>query len=171
MAFGSDSYYISNRTESYHGSLFSIKEYTDVSTNLLNKFLQLPMEFIITQSLSFVDPKETIEKLTKYQKNIKIGGDKAFARDLKIDTLLDFEHDKMTAFGRQQLMVNILAKSVEELKVNVEKSLKILISFGLTCVRKRLYGKLLLVTTTWQLFSSNKKKTQQQQQTLEALAH
>ena len=139
LAFGSDSYQIKNERESYQGSLFSIKEYNYLSSNLLDKFLQLPMEFIITQSLSFIDPKEIKDQLLAYQTNIKIGGDKRFARDIGIDQLLDGDHNSKTAFGRQQLLINILGKTNDELVRNVEKSIKLLLSCGVTCIRENIY--------------------------------
>ncbi|MDC0857316.1 hypothetical protein OAP83_01220 [Rickettsiales bacterium] len=139
LAFGSESYQIKNKTENYLGSLFSIKEYSDLSKGLIDKFLKLPMEFIITQSLSFVDPTNILKQFETYQKHIKIGHDKKFAQDIEIDKLLDHNNNANTAFGRQQLLVNILAKNPEELERNVEKSIKILISYGLTCVRENIY--------------------------------
>jgi type IV secretion system protein VirB4 len=139
LAFGSDSYQIRNSSENYLGSLFSIKEYSDLSPSLIDKFLKLPMEFIISQSLSFVDPKLVLEQYQTYQKHVKIGHDKRFARDIGIDALLEFDNNQKTAFGRQQLLVNILAKTPDDLSRNVEQALKILISYGLTCVRENIY--------------------------------
>jgi len=139
LAFGSESYQIRNKTENYLGSLFSVKEYSDLSKGLIDKFLKLPMEFIITQSLSFVDPTNILKQFETYQKHIKIGHDKKLAQDIEIDKLLEYDNNVKTAFGRQQLLVNILAKNPQELERNVEKSIKILISYGLTCVRENIY--------------------------------
>ncbi|MBT4922026.1 MAG: hypothetical protein HON23_03325 [Rickettsiales bacterium] len=139
FAFGSESYQIKNSTHNYQGSLFSIKEYSDLSSSLLDKFLQLPMEFIITQSLSFVDPESVIRAFKEYNNTLKIGGDKQFIEHLGIKKILNYNNENKTAFGRQQLLLNILGRSSDELQENVEKAIKLLLSFGITCVRENVY--------------------------------
>lgn len=92
-AFGSESYQIINQTNNYFGSLFSIKEYSDLSSNLLDKFLQLPMEFIITHSLSFVDPEVVVDNFKSYAEKVRIGGDKRFATHLGLEKMLEYDKE------------------------------------------------------------------------------
>ena len=140
MAFGTGSFEIHNNNQKYFGTLFTIKEYSDLSSNLIDKFLQLPIEFIITQTLTFVSPDEVLASYEDYNQLLKIAPEKYFNESCGIKEILDFDKDNSkTAFGKQQLLVSILANSKNELAQNIEKSLKVLFSFGLVCVKENLF--------------------------------
>ena len=61
IAFGDREIEVSGKGNKNFATVLTIKEYHEVSTQSLDKILQLPFEFIITQSFDFFFHKKDLQ--------------------------------------------------------------------------------------------------------------
>jgi type IV secretion system protein VirB4 len=75
-------------------AILSLKEYFDINLRSLDKILQLPCEFIISQSLDFFADSKNIVQAKKDQYSVlKLSESLDFARVIDLDKYLDFEEE------------------------------------------------------------------------------
>jgi type IV secretion system protein VirB4 len=75
-------------------AMFSLKEYFDINLRSLDSILQLPCEFIISQSLDFFADKKNITQAKKDQYNIlKLSESLDFAKAIELDKYFVFNEN------------------------------------------------------------------------------
>ena len=139
IAFGKNALEVIDENRKHYAAIFSIKEYSELSLSSLDKFLQLPVEFIVTQTLDFINSDEAIKEF-KYQHQIlQISKDIKFEEISGIQEIMDADHHKETDYGEQQLTLMILADTQGELDKSIKKTVKIFCNYGLSIVREDIF--------------------------------
>ncbi|WCR53906.1 MAG: Type IV secretion system protein virB4 [Wolbachia endosymbiont of Ctenocephalides orientis wCori] len=102
--------------ESKYAGIVSIKEYgNNTSAGMLDHFLQLPYEFIITQSFQFTNRQIAIGKMQIQQNRMIQSADKAISQVAEISQALDDAMSGKIAFGQHHLTILCIEKSPKAL--------------------------------------------------------
>ena len=138
VAFGNNALEVKKDREKFFGSILSVKSYHDVSAAVLDKFLQLPQQFVVTQMINFIDKKNTLPYF-KYQNYIlDVSGDLEFKKTLGLDLLFDDSKISPVDYCESQLTVMVIAESLLDLESRLKSSAKVLLDIGLPIVREDL---------------------------------
>ncbi len=119
-----------------YASILTIKEYQEVDTKTMDRVLQLPTEFIITEIFHFVEPKLAKEKI-KYQHYItQVSKDEELS-DLKgITTMLESEKKYKIPFCYQQLSMLVMNDDIDQLASSLSNASFQLSRVGLVHVKE-----------------------------------
>ena len=100
--------------------IVSMKEYGPKTwAGLLDTFLQLPMEFIISQSFTFVNRQKAIGEMQLQQNRMRQAVDKALSQIEEIDVALDMAMGGEIGFGEHHLTILCMANDPKTLENNL----------------------------------------------------
>ena len=94
IAFGKNSLEVLDDDRKHFAAIFSVKEYTELSLNSLDSFLQLPIEFIITQTVDFINSGEALKDFKHQAEILEVSDDQEFAHHSGIKDILSSDHHK-----------------------------------------------------------------------------
>jgi type IV secretion system protein VirB4 len=118
------------------GALLTLKEYRELPLESLDRVLQIPAEFIISQCFDFVAARRAL-KGYDYQKRIfDISKTQTLADKTGLKDIIGSDTGKLTDFGLHQLNVFLLADSVKTLESAVSKGVAGLTALGMTPLRE-----------------------------------
>ena len=119
-----------------HASIYSIKQYSEMSPAAMDVFLQYPGEFIITQQVMLGARPEFITQL-QYKKHMaELGDDKDFIRFSGIEDLLESNRGQWSDYALQQNTIMIMANSAAQLESMSEHFTAALGVVGVVVVRE-----------------------------------
>ncbi len=102
---------------SKYAAMVSMKEYGPKTwPGMLDGFLQLPFEFVCTQSFQFVNRQIAIAKMQLQQNRMMQAGDKSISQIAGISEALDMATGGEISFGMHHLTVMCIADSLKELE-------------------------------------------------------
>jgi len=120
-------------------SIVSIKEYgPETYAGLLDRFLQIPREIIITQSFVFEDRQTSLSRMQMQQRRMVQTEDLAASQVSEIDQALDDATSGYIAFGHHHLTVLCAENSLAELDKAVADVESALVDIGIVSVREDL---------------------------------
>ncbi|MCH2546407.1 MAG: ATP-binding protein [Alphaproteobacteria bacterium] len=120
------------------GAMLTIKEYRELSLAAIDEFLQLPEEFIITQSMDFIHHTKAY-KAFKFQHYIAgISDDEYLSRISGLQDIIDSDHGQATDYSEQQLTIFLVADDVKHLNRYIERTIDALNSLGIVAMREDL---------------------------------
>ena len=121
------------------GAVASIKEYRP-STNAgnLDGFLQMPFEFIITQSFTFINRMAAISTMQLQQRRMIQSDDVAVSQIQEIDEALDAAMSGRFAFGLHHLSVICFEESIKSIESAISMSIVEFSNVGITAIRERM---------------------------------
>ena len=103
-----------------YAGIVSMKEYGPQTwPGLLDTFLTLPFEFIITQSFDYIDKQVAISAMQLQQNRMMQAGDKAISQIAEIDLALDKAMGGEIGFGKHHLTVMCMADDPKQLENNL----------------------------------------------------
>ena len=121
---------------SYAG-IVSIKEYgTSTSAGLLDGFLHMPFELIITQSFAFANRQVAIGKMQLQQNRMIQAEDKAVSQIQEISEALDMAMSGRIGFGFHHLTVMCIADNVKNLEYILSQAIVELSNTGSQPIRE-----------------------------------
>jgi len=135
--FDSNNFQVTNNKKHY-ASIFSIKDYQDQSLKLIENFMKLPQEFIVTQTLNFVDGNKAKESFANLDKMLKISEDEFLRRVSGLARMMDENKGGDTGFGNQQLTIMLIANDKESLEIANANTAKQFAKMGIIIVREDL---------------------------------
>ncbi|MHC0448546.1 MAG: VirB4 family type IV secretion/conjugal transfer ATPase [Candidatus Lariskella arthropodorum] len=96
--------------------IVSIKEYGPKTwPGILDSFLRMPFEFVISQSFQFINRQVAINKMQLQQNRMIQSGDKAVSQVIEISSALDSAMSGEIGFGTHHLTVLCVADDLKEL--------------------------------------------------------
>jgi type IV secretion system protein VirB4 len=116
LAFGTREIQVVGEKNNNFAAIFSIKEYHEVSTESLEKILNLPFEFIITQSFDFVYDKKDLEPYENSKHLLEVSKDQDFYEIAGYNSFFHPEKTKKTDYGKMQTSLMVINESLEELE-------------------------------------------------------
>jgi len=118
------------------GSMLTMREYRELPTALLDRLLQIPAEFIISQCFDFIHAKGALKGF-QYQKELfDISDASMLAEKTGLTNILSSNKGNAVDFGLHQLSVFLLADSVKAMEAGVTKAVAALGALGMIPMRE-----------------------------------
>lgn len=96
--------------------IVSVKEYSPRTfAGILDKFLELPFEFVITQSFQFSNRQSAINSMELQQNRMIQAGDRAISQIAEISEALDKAMSGEIGFGTHHISIMCMADTLKEL--------------------------------------------------------
>jgi type IV secretion system protein VirB4 len=138
LYFGKNVVEVSGAPRKRVAGLISIKEYAPATAaGLLDGFLQLPFEFIISQSFVFHNRSVNINRMQIRQRRMMAAEDAAVSQIAEISDALDMAMSGHVAFGPHQLTVMCFEENVPELERVLSMAIAELVNIGINPVREK----------------------------------
>lgn len=137
--FGNGAIEVRGATRSRVAALVSIKEYAPATAaGLMDAFLQLPMEFIVSQSFTYHNRQTNIGQMQRTQRRMMAAADAAISQVAEISDALDMAMSGHVAFGIHHLTVLCIEENLQALEKAVSMAVAELVNLGINPVRERL---------------------------------
>ncbi len=137
LYFGKKSIEVMGHDKNQYAGLISVKEYgPNTYAGIFDGFLQMPFEFIMTQSLSFINRQIAIKKMQLQKNRLAQAEDKAVSQIFEIDLALDDATSGKIAFGDHHLTVLCIENSPKSLENAISLATVELSNGGLVPVRE-----------------------------------
>ncbi len=139
VAFGDRELEVVGDNNKNFAAMLSIKECQEIPTSSLDKILQLPFEFIITQSFDFTFSEKEIDPY-KYQDYIlKLSGDEEFKSFIGSDRFSESEDSSTTKYGKLQTTFMFIARNKERLSNDVKRAMQQFSNLGIVAIREDVF--------------------------------
>ena len=140
LYFGDKAIEVRGPTFRKFASVVSIKEYSPATAaGIMDAFLQLPFEFIISQSFGFHNRQTNIGSMQIRQRRMMAAEDVAISQVAEISDALDMAMSGHVAFGTHHLSVLCLEDNVRALEDVTSMAIAELVNVGITPVREKLF--------------------------------
>lgn len=152
LYFGDRAIEVSGAAKPRFAGVVSIKEYAPATAaGLLDGFLQLPFEFIISQSFNFYNRSVNIGKMQIRQRRMMAAEDAAISQIAEISDALDMAMSGHVAFGPHHLSVLCYEETLPELEKLLSLAIAELVNIGINPTRE----KFVLEQTYWAQLPGN----------------
>jgi type IV secretion system protein VirB4 len=122
-----------------YAGIVSVKEYRPATNaGMLDGFLQMPFEFIMSQSFTFINRMIAIGKIQLQQRRLIQSEDVAVSQVQEIDQALDSAMSGEFAFGNHHFTVLCIDDNVKTLENSLSMAIVELSNSGITAVRERM---------------------------------
>lgn len=139
LYFGTRAIEMRGLTRNRYGAIISIKEYCPATAaGLFDAFLQLPFEFIISQSFTFTNRQTAIGKMQIQQRRMMAAEDVAVSQVEEISEALDLAMSGHVAFGMHHCTVMVTEKNLHALEDAVSAATAEMVNVGITAIREKL---------------------------------
>jgi len=139
LLFGKDALEVRGTLGSNVGAMLSIKEYPDESrVGMLDSFLEIPAEFILTQSFLFTDRQTALGKIQTQQRKMIQTEDLAVSQIEQIDEALDDASSGRIGFGMHHLTALVCADDLKQLDKALSEVEAAFLNLGIVAVREDL---------------------------------
>lgn len=138
LFFGSKAIEIHNPTSVKYAGIISLKEYRP-STNagILDGFMQMPFELVISQSFSFINRMVAISSMQLQQRRLVQAEDVAVSQIQEIDHALDSAMSGEFGFGQHHLTIMCIEDTQKSLESALSLAVVELSNYGINGVRER----------------------------------
>lgn len=119
-----------------YGAMLTIKEYKEASLYRIDRFLQLPCEFIITQCVDFVNARKALASYQDQKYYLQVSGSSDLADESELSLLLSSNRNLATDYGEQQTMIFIIGENIRELEGSIKMVRESLNEVGLVTIRE-----------------------------------
>lgn len=137
--FGQKNFEVRFPFETKYGGIVSVKEYRPATNaGMLDGFLQLPFEFIISQSFQFVNRMIAISSMQLQQRRLIQAEDVAVSQIHEIDEALDAAMSGTFAFGKHHMTVMCLDDSIKGIENALSMVVVELSNVGIMGVREKI---------------------------------
>lgn len=151
IAFGKSIIQIYDKNESKYAAIISLKYGNMLLLSQLDKIIQLDQEMIITQIVSFVDPKPINDQMMEYFEIISIDEERDMADISEIGSMLPKEKCEDARICCSQILIQIRSYSKEDLNNKIDKFFTTIGKLGLVAVREEMF----MPTLFWSQLPSN----------------
>lgn len=130
---------VQGKGKTHYGALFSVKEYQEVATGEIDKFLQLPVQFIVSESFDFVNRKK-VEKEYEGQANIyRLSGAKLIPEASGFNEIVHNQSTSPIEYGQHQITITVLEDTVRAMQRAVSMTVDALRELGVVFIREDLF--------------------------------
>jgi len=140
IAFGNRSLELIGERSKHFGAMLSLKEYNEVSVAALDKILQLPQEFIISQSIDFINRNKALAAFDYQHYILDVSGDEQLKYLSGLDSIIESDSGSMTDYGKQQITIMLINKNTRGLQANITRTLEKLYELGLVTIREDIFS-------------------------------
>ena len=138
--------YFSNKTIEVLGAnhhkfagMVSLKEYRPATfAGILDGFLNLPFEFVLTQTFQFTDRSKAVSSMQLQQRRMMQAEDVAISQTIEINEALDSAMSGIFGFGLHHLSIMCIADDVKAVDDACSQAMVTFSNVGLSAVRESL---------------------------------
>ena len=134
-AVGSDKIEVIGEGGKKFAAVMSIKEYQEVSSEALDKFLQIPVEMVATEVFFFVDRAEVVPVFEDQNYILGVSNDSDLKQLKGLDRIIDTEDDGVR-FCHQQISFMVIGDDLQMLDKQVYQASEALSKIGIVHVRE-----------------------------------
>lgn len=138
VAVGFNTMEIRGATGKHFGAAITVKEYHELSTDTLDDFLQLPQEFIITQTLDFISHKKALKSFTRQKDIFNASGDSELSEASGLDRIIESSQGNVTDFGDSQITIFLINHDLGKLDEDIDRAYSALSDMGILVTRRDL---------------------------------
>jgi len=140
VAFGERELEVVGHKNKNYAAMLSLKEYSEVSTDHLDHILQLPFEFIITQSYDFCVHNKELETYKHNDYILSISGDEEFREISGLSSMVSEDKgEKDTDYTKMQTTIALISPTKEDLAKDLDKTLSHFHDLGLMVIREDIF--------------------------------
>ena len=137
--FGSRAIEFRGLTKTRYGAMLSVREYPSATAaGLLDGFLHMPFELIVTHSYVFVNRQASIQSMQTKQRRMMAAQDKAITQVIEISDALDLATGGTVAFGQHQMTVLVLEDDLKGLENALSMAVAEMVNVGFNPVREKM---------------------------------
>lgn len=138
-AFGNREIEVISTNDKNYAAILSLKEYFETSTTSLERILQLPFEFIITQSFDFAFDNKELEPYEYQDYILGVSGDEDLKEIIGINNFIESKKGSPTDYGKMQTTIMVISKKRNQLEEDVKSLLEKFQSLGFVVTREDIY--------------------------------
>lgn len=120
------------------GALLTLKQYREVPAETIDRLLQAPMEFIITQAFYFIPHAGALKQYKEQKELLDISGDSYCVETSGISEMMASHTERETDFGEHQISIMILGDDFKHLDEEIAKVQSAFSELGLITIREDL---------------------------------
>jgi type IV secretion system protein VirB4 len=139
VAFGNREIEVIGYDNKNFAVIFSLKEYFEVGTSALDRILQMPFEFIITQSFDFFYNEKDLEAFEYQDYILKVSGDEEFRQLSGIANFVESNTGSITDYGKLQTTFMMISRHKEDLLKDVKMVIEEFSRLGFVLVHEDLF--------------------------------
>ena len=139
VAFGNNEIEVVAGNNVFFSTILSIKEYIEINIELLDKILQIPFEFVISQSFDFSYDESELEHFKYQDKMLRVSEDSSFRDISGITNFFESVDGTATDYGKLQTTLMIISRTREELDKDVKLISEQFQSLGIVAVREDVF--------------------------------
>ncbi len=140
FAFGNRNLEVFGYDNKNFATILSLKEYHEASVESLDRMLQMPFEFIISQSFDFNFDKKDLEHYQHQDYLLKVSGDEECRYLSGIADFVESDRNMSTDYGKLQTTIMIISKTKEDLEKDIKIAMEKLTSLGLVVIREDVFA-------------------------------
>ncbi len=134
------------------GGAITIKEYAPLTYGgILDEYLKLPFELIITQSFTFTARGSAINRMSLQQRRMASSGDKAISQMQELSLAMDMAQSGQIGFGDHHLSIFMFMNDIDKLESALSLCYAEMVNVGIMPVRE----KFCLQATYWAQLPAN----------------
>ena len=138
LFFGSKSMEAKSPRGSRYAGIVSVREYgPNTNAGIFDGFLQMPFEFIISQSFTFANRTVAINKMQLQQNRMIQAQDKAVSQIAEISQALDMAMSGDIGFGEHHISILCIDKDIKALENSLSMAAVELSNCGMQAVREK----------------------------------
>lgn len=140
IVFGDYDIEVLGKNNKNYATMLSLKEYSEIINDQLDNILQLPFEFIITQSFDFIQHGKDLENY-KYQDYIlNISNDYEMKSILDLESIVEEKKGLPTDYGEIQTSFMIISHEKKDLEKDVSLIIERFSELGVAVVRENIFA-------------------------------
>ncbi len=139
IAFGNNEIEVLYGNNLSFATILSLKEYIEINIESLDKILQLPFEFVISQAFDFSYNESELVHFKYQDKILRISEDASFRDISGIANFFESVDGTATDYGKLQTTIMIISKTREELDRDVKLISEQFQALGVIVVREDLF--------------------------------
>lgn len=140
IAFGSREIEVMGEENKNFAAMMTIKECHEVSTESLDKILNMPFEFIISQSFDFEYDKKELEPFKERYNLLKVSEDKDFQLISGFKDFIESDSGKKNDYGKLQTNIMVISNNIENLKKDLDDAVEKFSELGFATVREDIFS-------------------------------
>ncbi len=138
VSFQYNTVLVEGATGKHFGAIFSVKDYREVTDSELDRLIQLPVNFIISQSFDFVSKEKVLSEFEGQKKIYEISGAKRMVEISGLKEIYDADQGE-TDFGESQIIITVLEDTVRAMQKAVSEVVDTLREMGVAFIREDLF--------------------------------
>jgi type IV secretion system protein VirB4 len=139
IAFGFNTFQTIFGNQRKFGSIFSLKEYREITLSNIDRCLQLDSELIITEVMIFTNNSKAIKEFNKQINILKISEDNNLIQSSGIEEIIKLEKTPGVDFCQQKIIFTLFSDDRNKLAKNISDLSSIMSLIGLMMFRTDLH--------------------------------